>query len=330
MELRTLVNIQNLAFDTEFRCRLGDITLTNQYSVREEFYTPDFIQRFGTFGVEKKKELVFAKSWFKPESVSAETPSASEAIFLDIQQVSSFMTFLWLVKDNAAYVTGSHSIYTNPGIEYISMSAGSHVWDRNGKGETVSFSEDEISDAVQVALKYRTLMTKKASTFSDYGLGKDVKTAVFGISPTYKHNENSSLDRALIFLQSARASSHLPYRIALYMPILECLLSHDAQEVSHKVCERAAFYLRDSASDRKCLYRDLRTGYAIRSKYLHGATFEKKHLNNGEPERLAMLLDDVVREILRKAILHDSELFIEKTGTNEEARKRDLDDIIFR
>ena len=277
MQLKTLFTIHNLCFDSTVKYRVGNITLSNQYEIRKAFYNPGFIERFGKIIIEENQDLVFGFS--NHNSEQNETTEGYEIVFSELFQVSALLTFLWLVKDHSAYVSKSNTVYEDTMPKYIQFESGDNVWNANGTHTITSFSYSEFSKAVEIALKYKQLVSRKPQKFTDYGLGANTSQAVLGLSPTYIHDENNSIQRAFLFLVSARAQNYLPYRVAMYMPIFECLFTTDSQEVSHKVCERVSFYLRERGNERRMLYDDLKAGYAIRSKYLHGSKFKMKKID---------------------------------------------------
>ncbi len=64
--------------------------------------------------------------------------------------------------------------------------------------------------------------------------------------------------------------------------LLECLLSTDRQELSHKVSERAAIILGKDNNDRLTIYKDMKEIYSQRSKIVHGEGVPAKGLIHSE------------------------------------------------
>lgn len=111
-----------------------------------------------------------------------------------------------------------------------------------------------------------------------------------------------------------------------FLGMMEALFSHGASEISHQVSERAAFFLKQSPSDRENLYSEMRSHYSLRSKIAHGGTPNESH------EKLERAFGNLLK-ILRDAvaqIIKQQEVFsLFESGNSEEFNKA-MRSLVFR
>jgi hypothetical protein len=103
--------------------------------------------------------------------------------------------------------------------------------------------------------------------------------------------------RALQFLDSARSSPNLAFRISHSCSALEALFSTDSMELSHKLSERIAFFLGALGYAKIEVFRNMKAAYGIRSKLTHGDTLHKKTVD-GLPE-VSAICDQYLRAIIQ-------------------------------
>lgn len=122
-----------------------------------------------------------------------------------------------------------------------------------------------------------------------------------------------------MFLHIARNHSYLLYRLAFYVPVLECLFGSSTGEITHQVAERIAFYVGQTPQERYELYIDVKDAYSIRSRFIHGDVFDDKSLKR--VNELSTKIDELTRKILLKVVLEDSEIFLEDTKRKDYLKK---------
>ena len=76
--------------------------------------------------------------------------------------------------------------------------------------------------------------------------------------------------RALNFIESARVSLNVGFKIAHYISAFEALFSTSTSELSHKLSERVAFFLADQGYSRMEVFKNVKAAYDVRSKFVHG------------------------------------------------------------
>jgi hypothetical protein len=103
--------------------------------------------------------------------------------------------------------------------------------------------------------------------------------------------------RALQFVNSARTSTNLALRVTHYCSALEALFLTDSAELSHKLSERAAFFLGEFGYNRNDVFKNIKAAYSIRSKLTHGDALSKRAID--ELPNISVLLDSYLRAIFR-------------------------------
>lgn len=236
-----------------------------------------------------------------------------------IEVFKSFLQFLWFVKDNSI---GIHHITGRlVGTSWGNVSHGDNVAPSNASGEfeNVTFSNAELVEAHGIWLKYNSLVAsannhpQEDTIISQTEDTEIIRTRFKGHHTNFDYNKTNCIERAMKFLEMARGNEYLIYKIALYMPILECLFSTTTGEITSKLKYRTAFYIGESYQERKDIDRLVDKCYDIRSKYLHGQVYGEKSLKGVSAPILldySVRLDALIRRILKKIILHDSDNFI--------------------
>ena len=96
--------------------------------------------------------------------------------------------------------------------------------------------------------------------------------------------------------------ARLPYDLQLMCCVIsiECLLSTDSQETTHKISERVAAILGNTSKERMRLFQLMRKVYNERSKIAHGSRGTEARVQ--ERERLLIDADTIARRLLKAAI----------------------------
>lgn len=134
------------------------------------------------------------------------------------------------------------------------------------------------------------------------------------------------LDRAMRFLTQARSSDDVGQRIANFCSYFECLLSTSANELSHQLSERAAFFLADTPTDRLKVFREMKRAYGVRSKIVHGDILSASAVD--ALVETSRNCDDAARALLLKIIADTEIVQLLNEGSNE-ALDRYMLDLIF-
>lgn len=115
----------------------------------------------------------------------------------------------------------------------------------------------------------------------------------------------SRINRALHFVKQAREARNLAYKISNFCSAFEALFSTDNMELSHKLSERIAFFMKEDLIKVET-FKTMKKAYGIRSKLTHGDTLDNKHLDQ-LPE-ISTQLDRILRLSINK-IIENPDLF---------------------
>ncbi len=150
----------------------------------------------------------------------------------------------------------------------------------------------------------------------------DLGTVFKGVKSIF--DMKKGLRRALYHLSGALHLWFWDARFAMFTVVLESLFTTDAQEITHKISERIAFFLKDTPAERRCVFDDVKEIYRTRSRIVHGLD-----LKATEEQTVSLLaeLEALVHHVLKR-ILKDSKLVEEFSG-NAKRREQFLTDLVF-
>lgn len=229
------------------------------------------------------------------------------------EAIKTFLLFLWFIKDNSISIGDAYG-YESETSQLICYPNHMIYSDSTGRFESVHFSEAEIDQATKILLKYISICPAKSTDeeaidfFMNSSNTPDKDIFRSGVTT---NNEMNNLQRAVTFLSTARSIPYLPYKISLYMPILESLFSDDANEVTQKVSERVAFYIGKEKDERIDIFKTVKDAYEIRSRFLHGQKLNPKKSKPDYLNPLSIKVDELIRKTLTKIIMEDSNIFLQ-------------------
>lgn len=197
--------------------------------------------------------------------------------FTFLREVSSFLDYMWVVKDHNAYVRDGF-IFNNKEIYKGSLSAVPSTSD--GQYNLCLFSNQEIKLAGELFDVDETILTREEGKYPP-------------LNPF--NNELSRGERAKTFIIMARSTSILPLKIFNYCTALECLFTTDNTEVSHKISERVAMLLGKNNGQKQDYFQLIKKAYGIRSKLTHGQAI---NLSDSDLVEVSQSLDKIMRRIL--------------------------------
>ncbi|HTI57740.1 hypothetical protein [Mucilaginibacter sp.] len=218
--------------------------------------------------------------------------------------VQELIAFLWFVKDNSCNAHQLFAYLPEP-EQVIFMDKVTNYSNCYGGFNEVQFSASEIVKAAKIMNA-----AKELSSANKYVKQQDYYK-VENIDPnttmTFVHKLSYGLrnrvERAILFLLTARQAAFKPMKISLYMNILECLFSDTSHgDIIHKISERAAFYIGDSFDSRMDIMRNIKNSYTLRSKYFHGQKIDHKDYSDVVLSDMAREIDGLMRAILTKVI----------------------------
>ncbi len=197
--------------------------------------------------------------------------------------VGMLLEDVWLIKDNAVICESAFCRLVDNGVvEWTSNYLNTHVSNSVGlKGEGVDFSVSELLRWRDISHKLQTYRFDKSSTSYH----------------SFTDKSYSRVSRATRFIGAARLDGHPATKIAHYCSALESLFSTDSSELTHKLSERVALFLRDNSYDPISVFKEVKSYYGIRSKVIHGDDISKK-----KAEQLPVLSDNC--DVLLRSIMN--------------------------
>ncbi|WP_248475558.1 HEPN domain-containing protein [Spirosoma liriopis] len=288
---------------------IGEFSFTsaeNEAEVDALFQSNRVIESYGrTY----KKSLI--NEWFFYKTLIFDPV---EKLPFKVQEEKAFLSdllfHLWFAKDCCCGITFT----TSHSFEHDMVT---RIYPPNAFCKADLSSSTEVFSLVEIQFAYDILLklVPNRSVFSDDD--RDIKyhdsqKGISMISQTTNYNKYNRMERAMMFLNSARVSSSLPEKISFYVLLLECLFSAgDTTELKHRLGERIALYFGNNHDERIRLYNEFSEYYNIRSKYIHGQSIEgydgKKMVKLYEA---SIGVDSLVRRILIKIITNDADKFL--------------------
>ncbi len=211
-----------------------------------------------------------------------------------------FVQCFWLVKDCCVYQS---NLFTNiPTHKRTFVENSISVFSKaNGEYEDSTFTKSELQKVMALTLKIRPLFTVAGK---DTRPDPKINEYRYGSHKYIKAKELGRVDRAWQFLFYARSTTSVSLKISFYVMALESLFSGDGSEIAHKVSERVAIYLGDSAKQEKETFALVKKIYGFRSKYVHGNPVEIENM-----DLVSTNADELLRKVMLKVFLEDYTTF---------------------
>ena len=103
--------------------------------------------------------------------------------------------------------------------------------------------------------------------------------------------------RAFQYIDNARNSTNMGFKVAHYISAFEALFSTSSAELSHKLSERVAFFLGKYGFNKKKVYSDIRDAYDVRSKLVHGDSLSSNKIK--KITEISSNCDGYIRHIMQ-------------------------------
>ena len=339
MNARLFYNISFLHFEGNGIARIneGVLYLTNQDELRPKFLSENVVKEYGESIKRYAPKNVFGYSEIQLSQTGILSPSQFNKEYLEIFDLGivhmhTYINMLWFIKDNSVGLWGVYG-------EIIEMKQVNGVsktivnYNAQGGIDYTTFNQDQLKEAGLIAVKlYDIFPKRKIHTEPTIIYERDANNKqIRGIKPkvpeTFEYSDQTSLERALYFLVTARNQNYLIYKIAFYMPIFECLfIAQGVTEITYKMSLRVAYYIGQNETEREGIFQTIKKGYDIRSRFLHGQEFEISSDDKEPLLKLSSDLDSILRKVFLKIINEDAEVFIKY---NSKERESFLNNIIF-
>jgi hypothetical protein len=266
------------------------VHITNDPAVKARLLTSDFATFAGLIEfshLHSASNIVFCE--FSGPDMQGLPPDGFLLVIL--VWIEGLFESAWLVKDHAMRCDGAY--LKSPKGE------GKGSWSSNFLMAGTSFAGGEVKQ-VEMSLDELRLWSEKQEQVWSYLAETHSMNLRFMMEKGYTRS-----GRALRFVSAARSARDLAFKIAHFCSALETLFSTETAELSHKLSERAAFFLSARGYDRLAVFRGMKKAYVVRSKLVHGDTLSVRQIE--ELPSIAVQLDGYLRTILN-AIFQSDEL----------------------
>lgn len=191
--------------------------------------------------------------------------SSNNALMIWLIWLEILIRDSWLIKENCIVCE----------IAYMKMTDGKHTeWSNNALMASTSLSSGEEFKEIEFNKEELTEWEAKSHKLQSYLHDKNSSMSASFIEKKY-----SRLGRALRFVNAARREKHPAIKIAHHCSAFESLFSTDNAELSHKLSERIALFLKIYDYDTFIVYDDIKSFYNIRSKVTHGDSLQDKKVD---------------------------------------------------
>ncbi|ACT96664.1 HEPN domain-containing protein [Dyadobacter fermentans] len=227
------------------------------------------------------------------------------------QSLDSIIFTSWLLHDNSINVP--HAVFWNVSAPHEIHQFNSQVFYSNAEGEV---QDVQISNQTLRQICDLHLLFNKHFSGPDFNpifnidkhIASDDGVQVTG---NQEYNKYSTIARAFLFVREARRNTNIISKISNLTMALETLFTTDRDNIAHDVSVRGACYVSSDLGEREVHYKAIKTGYRIRSNYLHGSRVQSPYDQQSSLLSFAQRLDILTRRIMFKVIKVDSQRFVD-------------------
>ncbi|MBY8908216.1 hypothetical protein K6L05_00260 [Salinicoccus roseus] len=278
-----------------------------------------FLQNIG--GIEYKRivsnKIHFAHYGLGSSNDEIITKSLINHINLQKMFLQTFLTSLWLVKDNAVnteHFFGWDQDSGNVVGDYPKLLFSS----ANGEYNSIYFTKEEFEKAMEIQIKIIDLLSLESDEEieNSYHIeGKNI-SSINNYDKKQTYFNEDRLRRAIRMAIISRSQSYLPAKISSYISAVESLVSSNRESLVMQVSERVPKLLGGSSAAKIHIHDKLREAYNIRSKYVHGDKVSKQVVS--KLDEISINVDEILRNLLIKIIYDYQEIkgFNEREMTN--------------
>ena len=327
MEIRIISNLYNFNCDdlkvdgTASTIKVKDnFLISYDQSIKDgKFLDEDLRQAIGNIHMRALKEHTMFVAAFLEIPIDLPRTEIVNITDVLISSINGFVYNLWFIKDNCVkfsdifiLLLGVNKIQNG----YIHNTNKETIVNASGKDELIAFSKEELEASIIITEKLTELLKKRDS---DFGLRKEYQELenrefiqiTTGIPHPDDYNDYNIIERALNFLRTARGISHLPHRLASYIPVFETLFGcGSSSEITYKISLRLAYYIGTDKDDKANIMELIKRVYNIRSRYFHGDVLDNKDRNIAEQRKISTEMDNLLRRAFVKIIMEDSAIFM--------------------
>ncbi|KJF91902.1 HEPN domain-containing protein [Photobacterium leiognathi] len=234
------------------------------------------------------------------ETIFNKGEDSHQALYVWLVWLKMLLNDLWFLKDNAVVceaafcklTDSNHSSWTRNNLTaptYVSSGV---------SFQNTEMTIEELKQWDEKSHQIQSYLCNTKSTFKD----------------SFTNTNFSRIGRSMRFIEAAARERHPAVKLAHYCSAFESLFSTDNSELTHKLSERVAFFLKDFGFNPVEVFDDLKSFYVIRSKVTHGDSLKTN--KEQSLSSLSQKCDNYLRVTLN-IILSDSELMALFDGKKE-------------
>jgi len=179
-----------------------------------------------------------------------------QALYVWLVWLKMLLNDLWLVKDNAVICEAAFCKET--GLNHS-------AWTRNNLTTPAYLSSGFSFKNIEMTIEELKKWDQKSHQLQSYFC--DTKST---LKDSFTNTRFSRIGRSMRFIEAATRERHPAVKIAHYCSAYESLFSTDNSELTHKLSERIALFLKDFEFNPIEVFDDIKSFYGIRSKVTHG------------------------------------------------------------
>lgn len=292
----TSVNHLILSESTEVDIEvLPGLRLTNDKEIINSIVKDEFLECIGIleFNQLKKSHSLLYYKFEEDDLKFFEVDNNMFLLQLQLKWIDDFLKNSWLLFDNCIVIDTAY-IMTMDGDKLTAADSLRHT-------HIHSTCENELVDLILNKDDLKKLI-EYHNTIESYLYEKSSSSNSFMMEKNY-----SRIGRSLIFVKQAREAKNIAYKIANYCSAFETIFSTDNSELTYKLSERVAFFLKDDLTISET-FKSMKSAYAIRSKLTHGDVLSNKQIENIFD--ISKETDTILRRSLNKILQDDNLLNI--------------------
>lgn len=212
----------------------------------------------------------------------------AESLYAEVTYITYLFSFAWFLKYNTFQI-GEVWYFDSKTKSLRKLAEGHTVTVPTAmKGKATNLNGAELDECIRLVEKF---------------LGFNFPTKFEVYQHTTNYNKLHILQRAAEMIELSKLAPNIYHKIGLLCSTLECLFTTDSSEVTHKVCERVAYFISDNPKERIEIFQKAKKAYGHRSDFFHGNTL--KNLS----DEVYFDIDDIVRRAMLKAVTQKSRVF---------------------
>ncbi|NMP02234.1 hypothetical protein HHE94_05825 [Pseudoalteromonas arctica] len=234
------------------------------------------------------------------ETIFNKGEDSHQALYIWLVWLKALLDDLWLLKDNAVICEAAFCKLTD---------SNQSSWTRNNLTTPAYLSSGISFQNIEMTVEELKMWDEKSNQIQSY-LSNSESTSMNSFTNTHF----SRIGRSMRFIGAAIRERHPAVKLAHYCSAYESLFSTDKSELTHKLSESVALFLKDFNFNPIEVFDDIKSFYAIRSKVTHGGSLKsqkEKSLSD-----LSQKCDNYLRIILN-IIISDNELMALFDGKKE-------------